>query len=126
MEHTKKFVLMDPRFARPSMRDKALSVLDTDISNILNNDDSDELKAKSYMSAVTRFRNLSAPPKMVKSVPSIPAVPALPPVSFKAPTPPKRPHKRVKVETDTPIDPTLWRRTQRTPTKKKFGSQWLS
>ena len=126
MEHTKKFVLVDPRFARPSMLDKALSELDTDISNILNSADSDQLKAKSYMSVATRFRNLSAPPKPTKTIPPIPAVSSVPSVSFKAPTPPKRPHKRVKVETDTPIDPTVWRRTQRTPTKKKFGSQWLS
>jgi len=46
MEHTKKFVLMDPRFVRPSMRDKVLSRLDQDISNILDSDASDEAKAK--------------------------------------------------------------------------------
>src|SRR3989442_14940713 len=132
MEHTKKFVLVDPRFVRPSMRDKALSALDTDISNILNSNDSDELKAKSYMLAASRFRNLSAPPKPTKPVeqlPATPQVPAVPSVAFKALSPPKRPHKRakrVKVEAVSPIDPTLWRRTQRTPSKKKFGSQWLS
>ena len=53
MEHTKKFVLVDPRFVRPSMRDKVLSALDIDISNILNSNDSDEFKAKSYMSAAS-------------------------------------------------------------------------
>src|SRR2546425_10091228 len=136
MEHAKKFVLVDPRFVRPSMRDKALSALDTDISNILNSNDSDEFKAKSYMSAASRFRSLSAPPKPAKSAQQLPAAsqlpaaaPSLPSVSFKALTPPKRPHKRAKrakVESVPSIDPTLWRRTQRTPSKKKFGSQWLS
>ena len=129
MEHTKKFVLVDPRFVRPSMRDKALSELDNDISNILNSNDSDEFKAKSYMSAASRFRNLSAPPKPAKPVqqlPATPQVPAVPSVAFKALSPPKRPHKHVKVEAVSSIDPTLWRRTQRTPSKKKFGSQWLS
>jgi len=46
MEHTKKFVLVDPRFVRPSMRDKVLSRLDTDISAILNNDESDVSQGK--------------------------------------------------------------------------------
>ena len=126
MKHTKKFVLVDPRFARPSMLDKALSELDTDISNILNSADSDELKAKSYMSVATRFRILSAPNKPVRTIPQLSAAPSVPSVSFKALTPPKRPHKRIKVETASSLDPTLWRRTQRTPSKKKYGSQWLS
>jgi len=61
MEHTKKFVLMDPRFVRPSMRDKALSGLDEDISNILESDASDEIKAKSYVAALSRLRHISNP-----------------------------------------------------------------
>jgi hypothetical protein len=122
MEHTKKFVLVDPRFVRPTMKDKALSGLDTDISNILNSDASDEIKAKSYMTALARFKILSDPPKPVKPPPAV--TQSVPSVTFKAVSPPKRPHKRVKVETVN--DPTLWRRTQRTPTKKKFGPQWLS
>ena len=88
------------------MRDKALSGLDTAISNILNNDASDELKAKSYMSALVRYKNLSAPPKPEKVVP-IPQLSAAPSVAFKAMSPPKRPHKRVKVETVPNMDPTL-------------------
>ena len=63
MEHTKKFVLVDPRFVRPTMREKALSELDTDISNILNDDTSDEIKAKKYVATLARYRNLSASPK---------------------------------------------------------------
>jgi len=49
-------------------------------------------------------------------------------VPFKALTPLKHPHKRVKVETldvVPSLDEPLWRRTQRTHTKKKFGSQWI-
>ena len=48
---------MDPRFVRPSMRDKALSGLDGEISEILNSDLSDELKAKQYSATLSRFRN---------------------------------------------------------------------
>ena len=126
MEHTKKFVLVDPRFVKPSMRDKALSELDTDISNILNDDTSDEIKVKKYMATLARYKNLSAPPKPEKPASALATVPPAPTVSFKALTPPKRPHKRIKIETAPTDDPTLWRRTQRTPTKKKFGPQWLS
>ena len=133
MEQTKKFVLVDPRFVRPSMRDKALSALDTDISDILNSDVSDEMKAQRYISSLARFRNYSAPPKLEKTLPApapsvapVQQLPSVPSITFKTKTAPKRPHKRVKVDTDFSIDPTLWRRTQRTPTKKKFGPQWLS
>src|SRR5437867_11859182 len=96
MEHTKKFVLVDPRFARPSMRDKVLSGLDTEISDILNSDVSDEIKARSYISALARFRNYSTPPKPIEA-PTAVAVPAAaaavspaasaPAVPFKALTP---------------------------------------
>src|SRR4051812_37151003 len=108
MEHTKKFVLVDPRFARPSMRDKVLSGLDTEISDILNSDVSDEIKARSYISALARFRNYSTPPKPIEApaaaaaaaaaaapaavAPAVAAVPAVPAVPFKALTPLKRPH----------------------------------
>jgi len=73
MDHTKKFVLVDPRFARPSMRDKVLSGLDTEISDILNSDVPDEMKARSYISALARFRNYSAPP--VEQAPAAAAAP---------------------------------------------------
>src|SRR6267154_1385888 len=133
MEHTKKFVLVDPRFVRPSMREKALSELDTDISNILNSDVSDELKARSYVSALARFKNYSAPPKSeepkaLPPPPPPPPPPAVPAVPFKTVSPLKRPRKRVKVESldivPSPDQP-LWRRTQRSSTKKKFGPQWI-
>lgn len=82
MEHTKKYVLMDPRFVKPSMRDKALSGLDGEISSILNSELNDELKAKQYSAALSRFRNYSADqspkenpidklePKVLESMPS--------------------------------------------------------
>ena len=121
------------------MRDKVLSALDTDISGILNDDVSDEIKAKNYLTVLTRFRNLSAPPKKAVPPPPPPAAdPAAAPPAAAAPQPqpqpqdavasykavgtPKRPHKRRKVE----IDPTLWKRTLRTPSKKKFSPQWLT
>src|SRR3989442_1639770 len=133
MEHTKKFVLVDPRFARPSMRDKVLSGLDTEISDILNSDAPDEIKARSYVTALARFKNYSAPPKTEQAPPTAPAAvtvatPAVLAAPFKALTPPKRPHKRVNVETldiVPSLDEPLWRRTQRAHSKKKFGSQWI-
>jgi hypothetical protein len=144
MDHTKKFVLVDPRFARPSMREKVLSELDTQISNILNSDAPDDIKAMSYVSTLTRFKHYSAPPKPEEPktaptpappTPPIPAPAAPAPttvstVSFpiKARSSLKRSRKRVKVE---PLDPDpslelpLWRRTLRSTTKKKFGPQWI-
>src|SRR2546425_13356560 len=107
MEHTKKFVLVDPRFVRPTMRDKVLSGLDTEISNILNSDVSDEIKARSYVSALARFRNYSVTPKREepKAPPPTPAptpapLPSVPAVSFKTTTSTKRPHKRARVESE--------------------------
>src|SRR3989442_15464322 len=130
MEHTKKFVLVDPRFARPSMRDKVLSGLDTEISDILNSDAPDEIKARSYVTALARFKNYSAPSKPEQAPPVVApaAAPVVPAVPFKAHTPLKRPQKHVKVETldiVPSLDEPLWRRTQRTHSKKKFGSQWI-
>ena len=60
MEHTKKLVLVDPRFSRPTMKDKVLSRLDNDISSILNSDASDEAKVNSYMSALSHFNVVSS------------------------------------------------------------------
>jgi len=135
MEHTKKFVLVDPRFVKPSMQDKVLSRLDTDISTILNSDETDEVKVKSYVAALTRYKNLTAPPKPEKivsaaAIPMPPAQPTVstavkaksPSVSFKTKNLPKLRHKRGRIETD----PTLWRRSQRTPIKKKFSPRWLT
>ena len=124
MEHTKKLVLVDPRFVRPSMKEKALSELDNDISSILNGNESDEAKAKSYISALARFRNLSAPPKIEKPVPP-PPPPPQPAVGYKAMRPPQRSHKRAKIEVAPLDDPTLWQRRLRTPAKRKLEDQWI-
>jgi len=148
MEHTKKFVLVDPRFVRPTMRDKALSGLDVDISNILNDDVSDEIKVNRYISALSRFKNISAPPpppppqpQAAVAQPQVPQLqPQAAPAGYKVSRLPKRPHKRPKVD----VDPSLWERALRTPakksldwidvpakrtkrlqTEKKFDSQWL-
>lgn len=137
MEHTKKFVLVDPRFVKPSMRDKAMSGIDSIISNILESEESDDVKVKNYISALMRYRNYSVPPKPVVNSTNTPTVPtaaaaAIPATSnvssAKASRPLKRSHKRVKVDvsTATPsLDQSLWRRTQRVHKKKKFGSPWI-
>src|SRR5438876_9739159 len=91
MEHTKKFVLVDPRFARPSMRDKVLSGLDTEISDILNSDVPDEMKARSYISALARFRNYSAP--SVEQAPAAAAAPTTAPAAAPAAVVPAVPFK---------------------------------
>src|SRR5271163_1126845 len=62
MEHTQKFVLVDPRFVRPSMRDRTLSGLDADISNILESDASDEMKPKNYADTLSSFKHIFNPP----------------------------------------------------------------
>jgi len=114
------------------MRDKVSSRLDTDISTILNNDEPDEVKVKSYVNALARYKNLSAPPKPEKPVAAIPTPPQIPPdaspvvkspsVTFKTKSPPKLRHKRARVDADS----TLWKRTLRTPMKKKFSPNWLT
>lgn len=142
MEHTKKFVLMDPRFVRPSMRDKVLSSLDSDISNILNSDATDEAKTKSYVSALSRFKNYSAPTKpdkpiaLTTSPPAPPAPPALPVPPLSLTTKPlkvsRKRVKKVKPVSSAVLDQLLragsplWKRTQtRAQAKKSFGSQWI-
>src|SRR5207248_8904574 len=79
MEHTKKFILMDPHFARPTMRDKVLSRLDSEISSILNSQESDEIKAKNYARMLHRFVNYSNPPKLSLATPPPPLSPPPPP-----------------------------------------------
>ena len=136
MDHTKKFVLVDPRFVRPSMLDKALSGLDTDISNILKSEEPDEIKVRNYMTALSRYKNYSTPPPPTVHPPTPPPPPAIPavPVSvppviqFKVTSPSKRSGKRIKIEPlegASSIDPHLRSRTQRKRIKKKFGPQWI-
>jgi hypothetical protein len=61
MEHAKKFIIMDPRFAKPTMREKTLGGLDSEIDNILNSEQSDDIKAQNYSEALRRYRNYSQP-----------------------------------------------------------------
>ena len=141
MDHTKKFVLVDPRFVKPSMRDRALSGLDADISKILDSDEPDEIKSRNYISALSRYKTYSSPPKPAPQPPPADAAAAVPQVAaaaapaipdvfqFKACSPPKRKSKRVKKESldsDPSFEPTLWRRTPREQTKKKLGTQWIT
>ena len=56
MEHAKKMMLVDPRFARPSMRDKSLSAMDTEIANTLDSDAPDDVKAKHYIMTLKRYK----------------------------------------------------------------------
>ena len=131
---------MDPRFVRPSMRDKALSGLDSEISSILDSGDSDEIKARNYTAALARFKNYSKPPTVKRD--TLPAIPPPPPPTLPRPNPPppKPTRKRVKrakieplesspvatpvswdrfVHPDSTHDETLWKRTLRTRTAKK-------
>ena len=141
MEHTKKFILMDPHFARPTMRDKVLSGLDSEILSTLNSQESDEIKAKKYALTLRRFVNYSKPPK-----PSLPTPPPPPPARITAPvakTSSVKRGKRVKrlKKTllndakdasvfnwdDQPIrDDETWKRTKRVVKEKKFGTQWVT
>ena len=130
MEHTKKFVLMDPRFVRPSMRDKALNGLDSVIADILNSGDSDDIKAKRYVTALSRFRNYSTPPTKAVKQETPPAVqqPIIPP------PPAATSRKRTKlikalskdanqniVSWDQQPDSTVWER--QTPNKSEWNDQ---
>src|SRR6267154_2070383 len=90
---------------------------------------SDELKARSYVSDLACFKTYSAPSKSEepKALPP-PPPPPVPAIPFKTVSPLKRPRKRVTVESldiVPSLDQSLWRRTQRSSTKKKFGPQWI-
>src|SRR6266516_2440057 len=143
MEHTKKMVLVDPRFARPTMTDKLLSGLDNDISSILNSDASDEAKARSYTVALSRFKTFSSPPRGPPRGPPPPPPPPpqglqpqaavaavstlmskAAPVTYKTSKPPKRLHKRTKPKLPAVDDPSFWQRELRTPSKRNLGTQW--
>lgn len=56
MEHAKKFMLVDPQFHRPTIKEKTLSKLDTAIEDILRSDLTEDEKAKRYTAALNRFR----------------------------------------------------------------------
>ena len=56
MEHAKKYVLVDPQIYRPSMPEKSLSTLDTEIQTILNGDSPDDQKAMLYTLTLKKFK----------------------------------------------------------------------
>ncbi len=57
MEHTKKFMLVDPQFHRPTtIKEKTLSKLDNAIEEVLQSDLADDEKAKRYTIALNKFR----------------------------------------------------------------------
>ncbi len=56
MQHTKKLVLMEPKFVKPTIKDNALSKLDTELSEILNSKLNDDLKMKLYSSVFRKYK----------------------------------------------------------------------
>ena len=62
MEHAKKFVLVDPQMYRPTMPEKSLSKLDSDIQSTLASELPDDEKAKMYIAALHRFKAHDAKP----------------------------------------------------------------
>jgi len=81
MDHVKKMILIDPKMYRPSMRDKSLSALDTEIDSILNSEIPHDEKAKRYNAILNKFRAHTNPtqaktpvidqlePEILKAVP---------------------------------------------------------
>ena len=72
MQNAKKYVLVDPQFAKATMKQKTLGKLDTDIDSILNSDASDYEKALNYTAALTVYRNFNFPseakPKVIEKL----------------------------------------------------------
>lgn len=62
MQHTRKLVLTEPQFVKPTIRDSALSKLDTDIRDILYSEEDDYSKAKRYASVLRRYRAFDEEP----------------------------------------------------------------
>src|SRR6266516_5206582 len=138
MEHTKKLVLVDPRFARPTMKDKALSGLDNEISSILNSDVSDEAKVHNYIFALSRFKAISSPrgppplqpppppqgPQPQAVAPTLQMQPQAASVAYKTAKPPKRLHKCAKPKLPAIDDSSFWQRKLRTPSKN-LSTQWV-
>jgi hypothetical protein len=61
MNHAKKLMLIDPKMYRPSMRDKSLSAIDSDIEATLHSDLPDDEKAKRYAATLKRFKAYEEP-----------------------------------------------------------------
>ncbi len=56
MDHAKKFMLVEPKMYKASMREKTLSKLDEDIENTLNSDLDDSEKALKYIDSLRRYK----------------------------------------------------------------------
>jgi hypothetical protein len=100
MEHTKKLMLVDPRIVRPSMKEKNLTNLDQQITNILNSDLPDDIKAKQYMQASRTFKNYDtpSPPPTTKETSESDVIASIQPANqFKA----KRLLEQIKKDPDT-------------------------
>jgi len=71
MEHAKKYMLVDPQMYRPSMPEKSLGNLDSEIRATLNGDLPDDQKAKQYMLTLKKFRVHENSTKPTKPKPAI-------------------------------------------------------
>ena len=59
-------MLVDPQFAKPTIKDNVLSKLDMEINRILNNkEDGDDVKAKKYMDVLQRYKSYESESKPV-------------------------------------------------------------
>ena len=68
MENVKKYVLVDPRFSQPTIQQRALNALDTQIDNILQSDEPDDIKVNKYVSALKMHKSYSAEPLKKTSI----------------------------------------------------------
>ena len=69
MDHTKKYVLVDPQMYRLSLPEKSISGLDLEIRTILDNDLADDQKAKMYSSVLKKYRTYDNSTRMPKPNP---------------------------------------------------------
>lgn len=69
MEHAKKLVISEPKLFRPTIHDKAMTSLDSDISKTLGSDESDEVKISNYLSAIRRYKYYDAASDATKPKP---------------------------------------------------------
>jgi hypothetical protein len=72
MENAKKLLLVDPSRAtqlyRPTIKDRKLSQLDENITNILDSHEPEDQKVKRYLTALKQFRYYESPPPVKSEV----------------------------------------------------------
>lgn len=66
MEHARKLVLVEPKLFRPSVHDKAMSSLDSDITQTLNSSETDDVKISNYLSAIRRYKSYDTASNIIK------------------------------------------------------------